>query len=300
MEKNKVIKILIGLPASGKSTWSKDFIQRNSNWARVNRDDFRFMLKNSGVCENKVENLITEASEDLIFKCLKNNLNVIVDNTNLKAKYINAFIEKFRPYADIEFMLFDVPAKTCIERDKAREKAVGEGVIEKMNKDFLILKDTFVFQNVIREKEKHFVLKLNPALKNAVIFDIDGTLAFMGNRGPFDWKKVDRDYINPIVAEHVEFHKSKGRKILLFTGRDEICREETEFWLKFYHVYYDELYMRPKDNFQKDSVIKENMYSNIKDKYNILCVYDDRIQVVKKWAELGVYTFCVNQGLIEF
>lgn len=303
--KKLTIKILIGLPASGKSTWSKDFIRKNPSWARVNRDDFRFMLKDQGFCEPKIESLISDAVEDLIFKCLKRNLNVIVDNTNLKAKYIQEFIDKFKFHANIEYMLFDVPAKTCIERDALREKKVGEGVINKMNKDFLILKDSFHFQNVSVQRAKPLMPKFNTGFANdlpeCVIFDIDGTLAHMENRGPFDWHKVDGDIPNRIVIEQVEFHKIKGRKIILFSGRDSSCRKLTEEWLQYYEVYFDELHMRPENDFRKDSVIKEELYNRrILNRYNTLCVYDDRLQVVKKWNEMGLFVFNVNQGMIDF
>lgn len=39
---NKVI-ILYGPPASGKSTWAKEFIKEKTQWIRVNRDDIRLM-----------------------------------------------------------------------------------------------------------------------------------------------------------------------------------------------------------------------------------------------------------------
>jgi predicted kinase len=57
-EKLEVL-VLIGIPGSGKSTWAKDFVSNNSDWIRVNRDDFRDMLKTSQTCENKIEDMIT-------------------------------------------------------------------------------------------------------------------------------------------------------------------------------------------------------------------------------------------------
>ena len=40
--KHPTLKILIGIPASGKSTWSKEFVSKNDNWCIVSRDDFRY------------------------------------------------------------------------------------------------------------------------------------------------------------------------------------------------------------------------------------------------------------------
>jgi hypothetical protein len=55
--------------------------------------------------------------------------------------------------------------------------------------------------------------------------------------------------------------------------------------------------MRPKNDYRKDSLIKEEIYvNNIKNKYNVIAVYDDRDQVVKKWRELGIKCFQVDYG----
>ena len=123
----------------------------------------------------------------------------------------------------------------------------------------------------------------------------------MGNRGTFDWDKVDRDSINLIVAEQVDFHRTLGRRIIVVTGRDESCREMTEEWLSFYEIKFDDIFMRPKDDFRKDTIIKREIYNNhIKDKYNVICIYDDRLQVLDMWYELGLFTFNVNQGNLMY
>ena len=54
---NKVVKILVGLPGSGKSTWAKEFIHKNPNYIRFGRDVFRFMLKDQPFCDFKKHGL---------------------------------------------------------------------------------------------------------------------------------------------------------------------------------------------------------------------------------------------------
>lgn len=304
-KKDPIVIATIGLPGSGKSTWSIEHVRKNDNFVRVNRDDFRFMLKNMPVCEPKVEDMITRMSNQSILTALRYKKSVIVDNTNLRARYLEDLVHLVRFHADVEFMLFDVPAKKCIERDLLRERKVGEGVILKMDKDFKILKDSFDFstRKKLSPHDMHHIrpVLVHDSLPTAVIFDIDGTLALMGKRGAFDWHLVDRDDPNHVVAEHTRFHKSAGRKIILVSGRDESCREMTENWLKFYEIQFDELLMRRANDFRKDTVVKKEIYENsIKDKYNLLCVYDDRLQVLQTWYDLGVFTFNVNQGLHDF
>lgn len=302
MEKELNVIINIGPPAAGKSTWTDEFLSKNPNYVKVSRDDFRYMLRNQGFCEPKIEKMITELVNQTILTALSNKLNVIIDNTNLKVSVIKDFIKLVNDYADVNYRVFDVPFETLLERDSKRERKVGEDVLKRMWGNWLILKDSFDFQPVKRNRKRTYIIpNFNSELPDSVIFDVDGTLALMGNRSPFDWSKVDRDNLNQIVAEQIKFHKSLGRKIIILSGRDESCREMTIDWFNFYGVEFDLFLMRPKNNFEKDTVIKRRIYENeIKDKYNVLAVYDDRISVCKMWYELGIYVFTVNQGLIVF
>ena len=295
------ILVLIGIPASGKSTWAKDFARRNPDWARVNRDDFRLMLKNAQVCDPKIEDMITDLTKETIRKCLMRKLNVIVDNTNLKLKYINEIVEEFKYSANINFRVFDISLDKAIERDEQRESKVGTGVITKMFNDYKKLIDTFDFQPVTKTNRPHLVPDFNSKKEQAIVFDINGTLALMGDRSAFDWMKVYKDEKNEIVAEHVDFHRSKGRKIILVSGRDESCRKLTQEWLEMYGIHYDYLYMRPENDYRKDTIIKREIYQNkIEGIYNVLAVYDDRLQVLDMWYDQNIFTFNVNQGNHEF
>lgn len=300
--KNLKIKILIGIPASGKSTWCTEFLRQNPDWIRVNRDYFRLMLRNEQMCEPKIEDLITTLVNKTIHAALNKKLNVIVDATNVKVKYVQEFIDEFKYDADIDYQVFDISVDKAIERDKNRTAMVGEDVIKRMYKDFKIFMDTFHFQPVTKIERRPIIQpKWNSNLPDAVIFDIDGTIALMGKRGPFDWDKVFVDDCNGIVTEHIKLHWDRGRNILLVSGRDDICRKDTEEWLDFYGIQYDKLFMRPENDYRKDTIVKKEIYDNhIKDKYNIIAVYDDRLQVLDMWHKEGLYTFNVNQGNIEF
>jgi predicted kinase len=303
MKKNNLkILIYIGIPASGKSTAAKEFLRNNPDWARVSRDDFRLMLRNEQMCEPKVEDLITKLVNQAITKALTRKLNVIVDATNVREKYINEFIETFKYMADIDYRVFDISLDKAIERDNNRQMKVGEEVIKRMYSNYKTLLDSFHFQPVKKVEYPHTVPNFKSTLPDAVIFDIDGTLALMKNRSGYDWDKVDRDDVNLIVTEQIEFHKSKGRKIIIVTGRDAVCKDMTVDWLFTYNIHFDHLYMRPENDFRKDTVIKTEIYENhIVNEYNVLAVYDDRLSVVlDTWHKLGLFVFNVNQGMREF
>lgn len=300
MKKDLEVIINVGPPASGKSTQTKEFLDKNPNYVKVSRDDFRYMLQNKGFCEPKIEKMITDMHNQTILTALGNKCNVIVDNTNLKVSTINEIVNLVHEYADVNFRVFDVPYKTLLERDAARERSVGKDVIDRMWKQWEILKDSFDFQPVKKARfMKPIVPNFNSDLQDCIIMDIDGTLAHSnGKRGFFDLDKVDVDDLNLIVAEQVEFHRNKGRKIIILSGRDETCRDMTKEWLDFYDIKYDDLFMRPKDDISKDKHVKKKIYeSEIKDKYNVLAIYEDRLSVLSLWYELGLFAFNVNNGL---
>ena len=298
---NLKILILIGIPASGKSTWGKEYVRRNSNWVRVNRDDFRIMLKNSQVCEPKLEDLITELSVTVIEKALMKRLNVIIDNTNVKLKYIKELVKKFKYSADIDFRVFDISLDKAIERDKNREMKVGEGVIRKMYENYKVVIDSFDFQPVNKEQYPELVL-INEKIKNqAIIVDLDGTLSILSKRGPYDFDKVMNDKCNWIIKEQIDFHKKNGRFVIICSGRSDVCREETEMWLQHHKINFDLLLMRKDGDFRKDTIVKKEIYNNqILNRFNVISVFDDRPSVVDGWKDLGLFVFDVNQGLKNF
>jgi predicted kinase len=300
MAKNKKVILTIGLPASGKSTWCEDFLRKNPDWVKVSRDDFRYMLRNEPMLEFKGENLVTTLCFNTAKHALRTGYNVIIDNTHLRLSYINDAKHELGELADIDYRYFDTPVETCIERDKGREHSVGVEVIKKMHKDLKNLLDVFDFEPYKKKERKRvdYAKAWDSTLPDAVIFDVDGTLAHMnGKRGPFDWKKVGVDDMDEPVIRTAQMWKNTGVKIIVASGRDGSCRPETAEWLKAAGVEYDHLFMRPTDDFRKDSAIKKEIYENeIKGKYNVIMIYDDRDQVVDLWRSLGLKCAQVEPG----
>lgn len=281
-----------GLPASGKSTWAKELVNRgetklNPAYKRINKDDLRSMLDN-GKWSKKNEKYILEVRDVLITDAINSGYHVIVDDTNLHPKHeINlrklAVDFKGSYGIDVEFEIkdfTDVPIDVCIERDLKRANSVGEQVIRRMYNQFLAPK--------IIPKE------FDPEKHTVVICDVDGTLAlFDGN--PYD-RDFSKDRINEPIRSIVNLQQGL-HPVFLFSGRKEKFRDVTEKWLDTNEVFYDALYMRATEDNRPDYVIKEELYrEHIEDKYNVLFVLDDRNQVVDLWRRLGLTCLQVADG----
>lgn len=120
-----------GLPASGKSTWAKQWVLEDpEHRVRINQDDIRLMLGKYWVPSR--EKLVQEIQFDAIVEALCREFDVVIDNTNLNKKVLDQFnrlIKTFENY-EIEYKdFFDTPLSVCIERDKNRDLQVTEKVI---------------------------------------------------------------------------------------------------------------------------------------------------------------------------
>jgi len=120
------IKILQGIPGSGKSTWSKEYVVQNRNIMRINRDDLRNMLVNNVFTDGN-ENLINSAKLSLISIGIEKDRDLILDDTHCYNDYLIFLINYIRDTAkklnkkiEIELIDFDTSVDECIERNNNR------------------------------------------------------------------------------------------------------------------------------------------------------------------------------------
>jgi len=142
----------------------------------------------------------------------------------------------------------------------------------------------------------------DPLLPKCILVDIDGTVASMSDRSPFDWKKVHLDEPKHPVINVVKAMKTAGYAIVFLSGRDSISRADTISWLEK-HIGWLEgqdysLFMRPINDSQKDSIVKRELFDNhIQGQYYVEVVLDDRDQVVALWRnDLGLTCLQVAYG----
>lgn len=122
----------------------------------------------------------------------------------------------------------------------------------------------------------------NPTLPKAVWVDVDGTLAKMSNRSPFDWSRVHEDTPHTHVFDVVKALQANGYKIVVLSGRDEICLESTKNWIEAQGVHVDAIHMRPQgDSHTPDDILKHDLFwKYVANKFDVRLALDDRDKVV--------------------
>lgn len=272
----------VGLPGSGKTTWAREQMAADPNIRRVNRDDIRAMIQTKWT--PKSERFTKRIRDFVIAESLLYGHNVICDDTNLTAKGVKELetLTKGMGMGLESKSFLDVPLHVCITRDEKRTNPVGASVI----------RDMWL---------RHVKPALPPqdtTLPSAVICDLDGTLAVLEGRDPYDASTCDKDGINNNVLDVLNDAKyEQGHTILFVSGREDKFRPQTEIFLRKAGHRSDLLFMRPTGDFRNDAVIKEEIYNReIKGKYHVDLVLDDRDRVVDMWRGLGLETWQVNYG----
>lgn len=127
--------ILSGIPASGKSTFAKQFVKENDGWVRINKDDIRRMFGEYWL--PKRESLVEDAEYSIAEDAAFFGWNIIVDDTNLNPKYIKVWKDFANDFKyEIEYKEFKVSLEQALEWDSKRENPVGENVIRGFYKKY--------------------------------------------------------------------------------------------------------------------------------------------------------------------
>lgn len=293
---NKLKAILtVGAPASGKTTWAKQWCKDNPNWLNICRDDIRFSLGPADGWESykfkkSFEDTVTKIQYGMFESAAKGGKSIVVSDTNLSEKTRNSLMAVLSSLGfDVEVKVFDVPLEELWERDKYRgDRAVGREVIYRMYRAMLDYKG--------RKRYSY-----NNRLPAAFLCDLDGTLALMWGRSPYDWNRVYEDEVNTPVAQTIQALAAAGNKIVIVSGRDGCCEADSKLWLKDNGIPYDEFFIRSAGDVRKDTVVKEEMFwEHIAPSYNVLGVFDDRPTVCRMWMELGLQVFNVGNPYLEF
>ena len=285
-----------GLPGSGKSTWALEYVKTHPDYKRINNDDLRRMFIGKNFGSDKQEKFISKIRNELITTCLSEGFSVVLDNTNLNPKRIQqikdlvaqfnakkSLMEVGAKQALVQIQDFtNIPVEECIKNDLNRLHSVGKDVIMKMYNDYI--------------KKEIVQLVQDPKLPHAIICDLDGTLALLNGRNPYDASTCEQDKINTPIFEILLKFKDKYT-IIFCSGREDKYMTQTFNFLQKCNNSFKYLLMRKTGDMRKDAIIKREIFdNNIRNKYYIEFILDDRNQVVDMWRDLGLTCLQVAPG----
>ena len=314
----QIIIATAGLIGSGKTFWAKQYVKDHENFVRINKDDIRVQIRkdNHKPEDARVnEDEVVRIESTLILEALAKGKSVILDNTHLNPVHIKERIPQLlnkNNWGKVQILVnasfLDVPLETCMKQNNMRTgiERVDEFVIKNMWKQWKSHWEKRDYWSYLDRLTGFYGLPeevSSEKVKPAIIFDIDGTLALLGDRGRFEEDKVGLDLVNiPVMNMAKMYLSNPAYQVLFVSGRKAGCRKQTQDWLcNALEVNNVRLYMRPDDDNRSDDLVKEDIYHNdIEPDYFVEAVVDDRLKVCRKWHEMGLFVFNVNQTGEEF
>ena len=287
-----------GISASGKSAFAKEM--EDHGYYEINRDNHRFSLFCDGEHDWSLykftkyrENQVTEECEEDFNEAVSYSYNIVVSNTNLNLKDVDYWKEKAESVGyEFEIKLFDISLEEALKRDSKRGALqVGREVILQQWKKWL---DVIEFKRYIPNEYK----------PNAIIVDIDGTIALTNGRSHYDYSDaVLTDSARGNVMELVESYSNyTNSHTIIVSGRESVCKAATEQWLNKYLVDYTSIHMRPEGDSRSDRIVKQEIFwEHIEPYYNVLAAFDDRPRVIRLWKDIGIpLVVDVDTDYLEF
>ena len=292
------IYVLIGAPAFGKSVLARKMHEEDPSKVIVSRDEIRSARGKYWIEEQ--ENYISDIEEFEVRCAIKHGLSPIIDATNLNPKTIDKW-EKLSVELDVDlekiflpYVPFDEALARDIKRGKEGGRAVGKKTLESFYK-------RYYWDQYEKEKygDKHPSSDPDKSLPPAVIFDLDFTIMYRKNRGPFEFNKADSDDFDPKAKWMIERWISDGITPIFITGRDATYESleaikkalginRTE---KLDGAYYPYIILGRSSGDRRPSIlVKKELYENlVEGKYNVLMAFDDDQEVVDMYKSKGIF-----------
>lgn len=292
--------ILVGPPGCGKSTYAANLIRQtggNGNLIHVyiNQDT-----------HGKI------GHKQLFEQCIHRQQNIVLDRMNFNKIQRSIYLKNAKEAGySTKIILLHESKETCIKRGLLRNE-IGDHPTIKTSED-LNKAVNFFFSHYERPTPDEadiieFVYPKQTMKLNAIICDIDGTMAEISHRQHFvqngqkDWKNfllpqnVEQDGLNE-WCRNITNGLRQNHLIIMCSGRVDSLEKTTREWLEKHKVMYDHLFMRPRADHRQDSIIKEIILDfEILTRFTPVFCIDDRDQVVKMWRSRGITTLQCAEG----
>lgn len=296
MEVTTELILTRGLPASGKTSFAKEWVARErGSRVRVNRDDLRGMIHDGEFERGVTEERIIAARNALVGDALRRGVSVVVDDTNLRHRDAT-FAQQLAARYGAELHVVDYTAavslEECLRRNANRgdDERVDSAVIKDMHNRFLRNRTLPLAVPELKQPSEEPVER-DATLPPAIIVDVDGTIAYNdGHRSPYDFSRVSEDKVNADVRNLINREWETGAQVIFLSGRDDSCREATAEWLgDNVTPALFELVMRETGDRRPDWLVKLELFNEyVRGEYDVSYVLDDRQQVVDMWRRLGL------------
>lgn len=287
------VTIVRGLPSCGKTTWAREWVDQDPMVrARVSRADLAAMAGGAlGLGQVRTLRDVTLSA------LLAADLDVVVDDIHLSDQSVQEVLDVARQHQSL-ILVYDMsqtPLDEVFRRNSLRDRPAPEDVIAGYHRTF-VAGQPFPLPipptpQPPEPPQAYVPIEGQPTY----LVDIDA-VALRGERGPSDWDAVGLDRPNGPVIRLLEALDGTGLfQFVFLAGRPEGCCEATEKWLVDHvGVEWGRLFMRDTGDDRPDDVVKMEIFDReIRERYNIAGVFDDRNRVVSMWRSLGLTVFQV-------
>lgn len=127
--------------------------------------------------------------------------------------------------------------------------------------------------------------------------DIDGVIADPGHRlhlvegRPKNWRGFFRaagdDPPLDVGVQRVRQLVDSGMTAMYVSGRPEYLRRVTERWLQDHALPQGPLYLRPRGDFRPAPQLKLDLYTTLRQQFDVALVIDDDVRVVEVLRAAG-------------
>ena len=136
--------------------------------------------------------------------------------------------------------------------------------------------------------------------RNAVIFDMDGTLANVSSIRHHlipvdhhkDFEAFHRESVNvpanSFVSNHATMAHLLGNAVIIVTARKQKWARHTAMWLAMHGIPSDAMFMRANNDHRKDYLVKKDILDAIRCTWNVIHAVDDNPSIVRLWEEENI------------
>jgi predicted kinase len=287
------VTIVRGLPSCGKTTWAREWVEQEPTLrARVSRPDLAAMA-GGALSLGQVRQL----RDVTLSALLAADMDVVVDDIHLSEHSVQEILDIARQHQSL-ILVYDmsqIPLDEVFRRNSLRDRPVPEDVIAGYHRTFIT--------------GQPFPLPIPPAPQKpdppqayvpvegqpTYLVDVDAVV-LRGERGLHDWDAVGLDRPNEGFIWLLEALDGIGLfQFVFLSGRPETCREAIEKWLTDHvGVEWGRLFMRDTGDSRPNSVVKmETFDREIRERYNVVGVFDGEDEDISMWRSLGLTVFRV-------